>query len=190
VIDYKTFLSLASQQALAGANPLTSPLLDIEMTAETLVPDVFQSVSLSYAADAQKASLLSRDHTITLTDGSGTIPDTVLTQCKFNSTAYLESDTAATQASLVRTWLDFVTPSTTDRLLARYHIKDQTIYWIEANAAFESGVGIDGDIVLNIPSTPEIPATEDDDLVVADEVLSDLITSLAQRLRGVLEKAA
>lgn len=188
-ITYATFLGLALNEALAGlTNPLASPILDVRLIAETLVPDVFQSVAMSYAAGPQRASLLNRDHAITLTDGVGDIPAEALTQCKFSSTATNDDDSSV--ASLVRTWIDFISPSSTDRLLARFTIKDQTIYWIEAGEAYSAGEGLTGDVTLNIPSVPEIPASDDDDLEVADEVVSDLVTALAQRLRGKLKAAA
>lgn len=191
-VSYSTFLGLALNEALAGlTNPLASPILDVRIIAESLVPEVFQAVALSYASDPQKASLLSRDNTITLTDGVGDLPDVVLSECKFNGTVFdPDDDAVAPTMSLVRTWFDFITPSSLDRLIGRWTIKDQQIYWIEAGADYSSTSGKTGDIVLNIPSVPEIPATEDDDLLVADEVLSDLVSSLAQRLRGKLELAA
>lgn len=191
-ISYQTFLGLALNEALAGhPNVLASEILDVRIIAETLVPEVFQAVAMSYAADPQKASLLNRDNTITLTDGVGTVPDVVLTECKFNGTVYdPDDDTIAPQMSLVRTWFDFISPSSLDRLTGRWTIKDSTIYWIEVGAVYSSTSGKTGDIVLNVPSVPTIPDTEDDDLEVADEVLSDLVTALAQRLRGKLELAA
>lgn len=192
VVSYKTFLGLACNEALAGlTNQLASPILDVELIAETLVPEVFQAVALSYAADPQKASLLNRDNTITLADGVGDLPAVVLTECKFNGTVYdPDDDTVAPTMSLVRTWFDFITPSSLDRLTGRWTIKDAQIYWIEAGATYSSTSGKSGDIVLNIPSVPEIPDSENDDMEVADEALSDLITALAQRLRGKLEVAA
>ena len=190
-ITYRQFIALACQEALAGQNSIKSPILDIEFTAETLVPEVFQAVALSYAADPQKASLLSRDNTIALTNGAGTLPDAVLSTCKFNGTVSVPSDdTIGPKMSLVRTWLDFISPSSTDRLMGRWTIKDSGFYWIDPGDAYSSTSGRTGNITFNVPSVPAIPATEGATLVVHDEVQSDLISSLAQRLRGVLEKAA
>jgi len=190
-VTYKEFLNLAQQEAIAGQNSITSPILDIGFTAEVLVPEVWQAVVMSYAADPQKASLLSRDHTITLTNGVGDLPEEVLTLCKFNSTAYdPDDDVVGPTVSLVRTWNDFTSPSSLDRLTTRYTLKDQQIFWVEQGESYSSTDGKDGDVVLNIPSVPEIPATEDTEIDAASEFLSDAITSLAQRLRGVMEKAA
>ncbi len=160
-----------------------------DAVAQLLVPQVFQAVAASYAADPQKASLLARDHTITLTNGVGTIPAEVLTQCKYNATV-TDDDDATVRASLVRTWNDFISPSTTDRLIARWTIKDDTIYWVEVAADYETGAGKDGDVTLNIPTVPAVPATAATVIDAPQEVLSDIVVSLTQRLQGKKEMAA
>jgi len=190
-MDYKTFIATSCEMALAGADPNVSPLLDIEMVAESLVPTIFQQVALSYVGNPQAESLLRRTHTVTMTNGAGTLPEEALTSCKYGATIADPDDvTVAQTQTLVPQWVDFVQPrNNLQSQLSWWTIKsDNTLHYL---APLEEYPGaFTGDLEITIASVPEIPATADADLNVPEEVLSDFQTALAQALASQTKQAA
>jgi hypothetical protein len=181
------------QQALAGGDQLKSALLDADMTMESLVQTVFQNVAIQKTADEEGRSLLRRTHTLTLTNGVAVIPDTVLTQCKYGASISDPSNVAVAQAqSLVPYWQDFVQPR--NGIFAQpawWTIKgDDDFHYIEPNESYDPSSGFSGPLELTIASVPEVPASASDPVVVVTEVFSDLVTALAQAIRGLIDRQA
>lgn len=192
-VTYQQFISLACQQALAGLNPLTANILDIELTAETLVPTVFQQVATRFAADPDKRSLLRRTHAITMTNGVGALPAAVLSAGKAGATISISSDaTVAETAAMVWYWNDFIAPrSGLLSQIPQWIINDDDIYYLAADATYSAASGFSGSLDLTISSVPVIPATAATTLDVPDEALSALVEALASALRsGISSRAA
>jgi hypothetical protein len=194
---YAQFIALACQQALSGQNPLTSPILDIEMTAETLVPTVFQDVAMSYAADPDKRNILRRTHTLTLTNGVADLPDEALSAGKAGAVINDPTDvTVAQNAAMVWYWNDFVAPrSGLLSQIPQWIINDDdgllnTFHYLEANETYDPSSGFTGSLEIMISSVPEIPATAGTALSVPGEALSDLISALASALRNQMKAVA
>lgn len=191
-VTYQQYISLACQQALAGQNPLTSNILDIELTAETLVPTVFKEVAMRYAADPDKRSLLRRTHTLAVTTGVASLPATVLTQGKAGATiSDPADDTVAQNQTMIWYWNDFVAPrSGLLSQIPQWLIQDDNFYYLEANATYDPAAGFTGDIELTISSVPVIPATAATTLDVPEDALPDFITALALALRSPMKAVA
>jgi hypothetical protein len=188
---YQDLIDLAMQQALAGGDQLQSALLDADMTMESLVQTVFQTVARRLADDEEGRSLLRRTHSITLTNGVGVVPDEVLTQCKYGaSIADSADDTVAQLQSLVPYWQDFVQPRS--GLMAQipwWTIKDDVaLHYLEIGEDYDPTTGFNGPIELTIASVPVVPAANTDPLDVVAEVFSDLVTALATAIKGLLQQ--
>lgn len=180
---YSEFIASSCQMALSGMDANKSPFLDIEMTAESLVPTVFQSVALATAADPDKQSLLRRTHTIALTAGVGTLPGEVLTQCLHSATITdPDDDTVAQDMSFVPQWFDFLEAKGYEPRLGYWTCKgDDELHYIRPTDDSETKTG---DVDITVASVPVIPATAGATLVVPDEILSDLQAALANAIRA------
>src|ERR1043165_3707515 len=194
-MNYQTLIDLALQQALAGSDQLKSALLDADMTMESFVTNVFQNVALKFAADEEGRSLLRRTHSITLTNGVGVVPDEVLTQCKWGASIADPDDlTVAQLQSFVPYWSDFVQPrSGLQADIPWWTIKgDDDFHYLEAGEDYDPVDGFNGLIELTIATVPTVPASVTNTIDVPSEVLNDLITGLANAIRGLLlaKKAA
>ncbi len=188
-VSYEVFIGLACEQVLSAGDPNLSPLQDMEMVAESLVPQVFQQYVLDCAGNPDKLSLLRRTHTVALTNGVGVLPDVAMTQEIFGSTVDVTDDPTIGPLMSYTPWVSFVSPSNT--LLGYYSLRGDTeLFWVDPGEVYTPGSGRTSDIDLTISSVPEIPATETDPLIVPDEALSDLIALLAAAVRGQIKKAA
>ena len=188
-MTFQEFISSSCQMALSGVDANQSQPLDMEMTAEALVPTIFQQVALSAAADPDKQSLLRRTHTVTLTSGVGTLPGEVLTQ-RLNSATVIDpdDDTVAQDMSYIPQWFDFLEAKDYENRLGYWTVKgDDEIHYIRPTDTVETK---NGDIDITVASVPAIPATSGATLVVPDEILSDLQAALANALRAIRAKEA
>jgi hypothetical protein len=158
-----------------ASNTLNLPIQDGESVVEDMLPTALQVVALKAAAEPRTESLLRRNFTVSLTNGTGTVSDNVLTSCWPGATVYIPGEpTVGPLMSYVPNWNDFIGPLDS-RLGYWIFQSDSTIYWIDPNDTFDITSGRTGDIIMNIASVPSIPATETDDLDMPDELLSDLI---------------
>lgn len=182
-MTFKEFIASSCQIALSGGDANQSQFLDMEMTAEALVPTVFQNVALAAAANPDKQSLLRRTHTVTLTAGVGTLPGEVLTQCLHSATLTdPDDDTVAQDMSYVPQWFDFLEAKRFEPRLGYWNVKgDDELHYIRPTDDSETKTG---DVDITVASVPAIPATAGAVLVVPDEILSDLQAALANAIRA------
>jgi len=189
--SYQTLIDLALQQALAGGDQLRSALLDADMTMESLVQTVFQNVALQKAADQEGRGLLRRTHTLAVTNGVATLPDTVLTQCKYGASISDPDNIAVAQAqSMVEYWQDFVQPRVGIFAQPAWWIikGDDDFHYIQPNENYDPSTGFTGSLELTIASVPEVPAGASDTVDVVAEVFSDLVSALAVAIRGLIDR--
>lgn len=190
-MTYLEYIATSCEMALRGQDPNVSPLLDIEMVAESLVPTIFQQVALSYVGNPQAESLLRRTHTISMSGGTGTLPDEALSSCKYGASIADPDDvTVAQTQTLVPFWTDFIQPRNNLQLQLNYWtIKgDSALYYLAPQEEYPGSFA--SDLELTIASVPEIPATSGATLDVPSEVLSDLQDALSKALMGEMKKAA
>lgn len=158
-----------------ASNTLNVPIQDAETVVEDMLPSALQVVALKAAGNPQTESLLRRNFTVALTSGTGTVDPNILTSCWAGATVYVPTEPAiGPLMSYVPNWNDFIGPLD-NRLGYWIFQSDDTLYWVDPNTTFDIADGRTGDIILNIASVPEIPATETDDLDMPDELISNLI---------------
>src|SRR5690349_18546331 len=101
-MTYEDLLYSAVNNALRGVPPEQSAALDAVGIADSLFPTVSQAVSEQAGTNEYKRSLLRRQKSITLTAGSATLSDDVLTH-------YIADATLIDPASLTKryAWRDY-----------------------------------------------------------------------------------
>lgn len=185
-ISLQQLIDQAIFQAKRGLDP-TLVLTNLDPIANSLLSQVFQQVGIECAKDERKRSLLRREKTITVSNGTATVTSDVLTQYKEDSLLYNPDDTTA-EYSLCREWFDFVRSD--DSLLGRYSFNGTTIGILEPGELYDPTSGTSDTRTLVIPCVPEIPTLSTDTILVVEEVASDLIAGLAEALRGAVAKEA
>lgn len=185
-ISLQQLIDQAIFQAKRGLDP-TLVLTNLDPIANSLLSQVFQQVGIECAKDERKRSLLRREKTITVSNGTATVTSDVLTQYKEDSLLYDPDDTTA-EYSLCREWFDFVRSD--DSLLGRYSFNGTTIGILEPGELYDPTSGTSDTRTLVIPCVPEIPTLSTDTILVVEEVASDLIAGLAEALRGAVAKEA
>src|SRR5690349_7584468 len=166
-----------------AANTANIPIQDAESVIEDMLPTALQVVALKAAGDPKTESLLRRNFTVALTNGTGTVDPLILTSCWMGATVYVSGEpTIGPLMSYVPNWNDFIGPLDT-RLGYWIFQNDDTVYWVDPGATFDIASGRTGNITMNIASVPDIPATETADLDMPDELVSNLIAYMKDQLR-------
>lgn len=193
-MTYAEFINQSSWQALKGMPSGGSFDVDsLFPIAESLVPSVFQQVGEDAAGDERKRSLLRRNKTITVTSGSATVSDDVLTAYIEDST-YMDTSDLTKTYSWVRNFSDFIDPSLAAAPFSNYGyftMRDGvTLNQREAGELYDPSSGFTGSMTLNIPCVPLRPALASSALDVPDEILNDLLDVMAAALQGAVMKQA
>lgn len=183
-MTFVEMINLALFQASRGLTPAQADLLmDADAIAESLVPQVFQEVGQACASDPRKRSLLRRTKTVSFTNGAGTLTSDVLTQCADDSYLYDPSDPTIIY-SHVREFADFV--GYLDTRLNYYNIESGvTIRVIEDGDEYDSLAGATKSLSYSTPCVPAIPTSATANVDVADEIASDLVSALAEAIKGM-----
>lgn len=167
-----------------ASNTLNVPIQDAESVIEDMLPTAMQAIALKAAGDPRTESLLRRNFTVTLTNGTGTVDPLILTSCWMGASVYVTAEpTVGPLMSYVPNWNDFIGPLDT-RLGYWTFQSDDTIYWINPNETFDITSGRTGNIVMNIASVPPVPTLETDTLDMPDELTSNLVAYMKDVLRS------
>lgn len=147
--------------------------------AEALVPIVFQRVTLRYAGSQDGRTLLRRTQTITLTNGVGSLPSTVLTSCLTGAIVNVPAEPSVGPLMSFTPWETFIGPL--DTRLGYWTVReDDSFYWINPGETYDVTSGRNSDIEINIASVPAVPATASDTIDAPEEFLSDAVEELAK----------
>lgn len=163
----------------AGRGLENSTVLDMEGTAESLLPQVFKAVAVEFSGDERRRSLPRLVKTVTFTNGSGTLSSDVLTELKFDSSLYDSSDVTKVY-SLVPEWDDFI--RVYDTRIGYYWIRGLAILAIEPGETYAEGAGISASRKLIIGCTPAVPATASAAIDASDEFVLRALDLLVERL--------
>jgi hypothetical protein len=183
---YRQLIYAAVTNATRGQPPSLSPAVDAEGIAETLFSIAAQAVSEAAAADPYKRSLLRREKSITLTAGTATLVDDVLT--KYFPDATLIDATTLARRYAYRDYPDFVRRN--DPRLGYFTRNGTTLMVRDPNQSFTQPLTATGARTLVVPCVILRPVTADANVDAPDEILSDLIETLSESLRGELIKRA
>lgn len=157
--------------------------------AESLCPTIFQQVGEDAAGDERKRSLLRKNLTVTVVNGSATLTDETLTAYMEDAT-YLDESDLTKSYSWVRNWGDFIDPNL-DFRLGYFCVKNGVVLnQREPGDVYSTSSGFTGSMLMNIPCVPVIPTNATDAIDVPDEVLNDLLDIGESTLRGQMIKSA
>lgn len=171
-------------EAQRGGEKAEQANLNTQSVIEAIMPSVLQEVTLKYArGDSDKQSLLRQTHAITLTNGVGTLPATVLSTCVWGSSVYVDDEPEVGPLMSYTPWISFINPSSD--LLGYYTIRgNDQFYWVDPGDVYEVGVGRSTDISLTIATVLTVPDDPDDDTEWPPEAESDVIDLASEWLRG------
>jgi hypothetical protein len=177
----KEILYLAILQASAGMDENAKAQVNDVAIAESLLPDIFQTVGQNAAKNEDTRSILRREKTVSFVNGTADLDSDILTQYKDDSTLF-DPDDPTTEYSLCQTMTMFAGPK--DDREGYYLFNEAFLRVIEPGAQFVSGSGLTGDLKLTIPCVPVIPAGADDVVDAGDEIISDILEMLVDGLKG------
>lgn len=183
---YSDLLYSAVNNALRGVPPEQSAAIDAIGIADSLFPVVSQAVCEAAAWNEYRRSLLRRSKSITLSAGSATLTDDVLTH--YVADATLIDPASLTKRYAWRDYPDFIRRG--DKRLGIFSLLGTTLLVIEPNANFTVPLTASGARTLTVPCIVVKPALATDEVDCPDEILSDLDEALSNALRGEIAKVA
>ena len=165
---------------MAGLDPHTSPVVDNGVVVEDLFYDALRRAVAESAKNPSDAQAMRRDHTVTIVNGVGTMPDTVLDDFLSSSSIYSTTDSnIAENSTYCPRYVDYLRPKHSQ--LSFYAVQGSSLLFTEAGG--NSGE-YDGDLHLVCVSVPAIPATITDPITISTELAELTITILASMLKG------
>jgi hypothetical protein len=185
-LTYEEFIATACQMALSGADASKSSLLNMEQTAESLVSNVFKSVTLIINADPDKRPLLRRAHTVALTVGLGTLATTILMEALTGATLADPDDaTVAKNMAYVPDYFDFIDAKLFEPRLGYWTVSANTTTGntISYIRPIDSVPTKTGNITLVVVTVPTIPAASGTTLDAPQEFINLALAQLANALR-------
>lgn len=180
MITYQQLLDLSIEQALAGTPEQAEG--DIGVRAEALIISAFRSLADRVASDPNQRHTLIRPITISLTNGVGTVPDTVLLEYLCSATLTNPADLAEDYAYVP--YMDDYR-ETSDRRLGYFHNQGSTLYVTQPAVLFAAGSGLTGNVDLTTSTMPVAPTLATDPIAnLPAELEDDLVSILAGMLKG------
>lgn len=165
---------------MTGGDPNLSSVIDNTVVLEDHFYTALRNAIIAGANVPTEVNGLKRDHTIAVTNGVGTLPDSVVDECLDSSSIYSSTDSNVQQfSSFQPRYADYLRP--VHGQLAYYAVQGQSFLYRGPNE--EAGV-FDGDIHLVAVSTPAIPATITDAITISTATAERTIQLLASILRG------
>lgn len=167
---------------MAGGDPNTSQVVDNNVALEDLFYDALRSAVLDGSQYPSEVGNLMRDHTISVTDGVGVLPDSVINEELDQSSVYSEDgDDIGQLNSYQPRYMDYVRGGQSQ--LAYYAVKGTDFLFRDIGGDAND---FDGDIHLVTVSIPAIPATITDPITIGSETAERCIQLLAEMLKGAL----
>ena len=172
-MNYLELIARAEQLAAGvGQDALLSPVVDSTITAETIYPHAVRFVLCKMAESGKNLDDLLTDHSITITDGEGTLPEAVL------------KDTSDDWTFPGRTFVNVVNYHD----FRRYQFSAQMDYFTfngkDVLFAEAGTTDFSGTITLSAPSIPELSSNTDSPIPLGTATLEEIIIVIAAVLRG------
>src|SRR5437773_5593370 len=118
-LSYQQLIDLAVEQSLRGLPEGSSS--DIETTAEALAPLAMLKLAIRVADNPDQRNTLRNDVSITLTNGTGTVPSSVLIS-RLNNSSVLDSNNPDDEYTYHPNFNDFIRDPETR--LGRYNAQE------------------------------------------------------------------
>jgi len=165
------------QRAFRLANTLgtdghASAIIDNRVAIEDLFPIALRAAFAELAKDVSQLASLKRTHTISITSGVGTLPDTVMNEYLDNSSAWTTANSDL--VTYQERYLDFLRP--TYPQYGAYTTKGSQFLFREPDADYGA---FTGSVYLS-----DIPSTITDAIDVSTNVAELTIKHLTQMLKG------
>lgn len=182
-----TFTELCQRillEAQRGGERAELANLDTQSVIEAIMPSVLQEVTTRYAANPSTQSLLRQSHTVAITSGVGTLPDTVLTECLTGSMVLEPDDDEAfpEDVAFIPQYVNFAGAKRYEPRLGYYCVLgNRVIHYVSPTGDYGDFTGnltYIGATVLSVPADPDIPTGWD------AEAESNVINLAAEWLRG------
>jgi hypothetical protein len=190
-VIYTELIYRTVAMAQRGGTNFEAANLDAAGMAEAQMPVVLQAVAENAAADPRKRGLLKQTVSVNFTNGVGTIPSFVLTKWMEDSTLFDPADTTVLY-SWVRNFSDFTDPGLRQGIFAAYAyysiVGGDSMVLTLPGVGYSPSSGFTGSRSFNAPTVPTMPATANDVLNIVDEIISDIIETGAEMLRGKVAK--
>jgi len=180
-ISYRQIIDRALRVAtMAGGDPNSSPVIDNLPVLEDLAPMALRQAIIDHANDPDAANEVKIAHTVTISLGTGDMPDEVISECLDRSSVSSTTDDDITQlTSFAPRYLDYLRPVHSQ--LGYYTQQGQSILFREpgGNASAFNGI-----IVLTAVSMPIDVVDLTSFLNIPSDVAEKAIQNLAMMLRG------
>ncbi len=189
-MTFQELIYTSLTNAMRGMPPNVAASSNAEMIAQTLFPEVSQSVCESIAADDERRQLLLRQKTLTFAAGEAVLTSDVLQDYLWDSVLVdATSSTTLRKKYTFRPYPQFIQPR--DLRVGVYAVRGQdTVVLCDPAVPFASPLTTTGTRLLTTPAVVEIPSNPADDLDCPSQVLSDLTEALSNALRGQMTKLA
>lgn len=161
---------VATQNA---TQPVASPLLDSQVLIEIVLPRVFAVILQAFAKDSDKLASLETTHTVSITNGIGTLPANVPEE--YASNMYI---TEAPTASYKANYFDYKTGVA---YCPRFTVQNKKLYF---RTEGQDDNDYTGNITLNAVTIPVLPTLIGDTVEIKDNVLEQVIAFTAGLIRG------
>lgn len=161
--------------------------LNTESVIEAMMPSVLAEIAIRYAGNPDTQSLLRQTHTITLTNGVGTLPDDVLTGCLAGGALIDPNDADVAQdLTFVPQYFDFIEAKSFEPRLGYWNVKgDTALHYVTPTATQDEYNTFDGDVEYIGATTPTIPALATSQTGWPAEIETDVINLASEWLRGM-----
>lgn len=160
-----------------GGDPQDSPVVDNGLTAETLLPHIWQIVTEKTAKDPKRQHLLRQKKTLTFTNGVAPLPDDALTESL--STLTFNDLEIGPLMSWFPHMFDFQRPGRV--MVGAYTINESGNLLIrKPGDNYNPQGGHSGDLEVTLIIVPGLT----DPVTVPDEIIDDVIAGVAGAMRG------
>lgn len=167
-----------------GTDPHLSPLIDNEMTAETLLPHVFHYITTQTLNDPNRRQLLRQTVDVSFVAGSATVPTNLLGSTWQEVVLYPENQPEwGGRMSWLPLWFDFIRPKTAG--LGYFSVDPSgNLRVIEPGSTFDLNNGATGTWKMSGFFVPAVGTTLSDPITLPDDLVDDVVAMLAAAMRG------
>src|SRR5262245_50781844 len=160
-----------------GGDPQDSPVVDNGLTAEALLPHVWQIVAERTAKDPKRQHLLRQKQTLTFTNGVANLPDGALTEALY-LLSFNDKDIGPLMSWMPHMF-DFQRPVRT--MIGSYTINESGKLLIrKPGEEYDPEGGHTGDLDVTLIIVPGLT----DPVTAPQEVIDDVIAGVAGAMRG------
>lgn len=178
--SYSSIIDEALRVAnLVGSDGNASPVIDNSVVLEDLFYSALKKAIVEGSESSAEVGGLKYDHTITITDGKGTIPDSILNDFLDDSALYTDDGSLNGLMSFQPRYFDYVREGHSQ--LGYYTVQDNKLLVKEPGGDINAYDGTVHLVTTTVPTVVDATTA----LNISTETAKRTIEFLAQMLRGV-----